>query len=664
VTQPVGDDQRLGDPARDPRLAGLVGGARRGRRATRQFALQPPHDRLSRSCAQPAPGARKAVDAYDWPGRIDVNEAGRGHRISDGLESERLRTLIDVGGFIVADLDLDSVLARVLEAARELTGARYAAVGVLNEARTELERFVTSGLDADAEAAIDERPRGRGVLGVLIRDPEPLRVTSLDAHPSSYGFPAGHPAMETFLGVPVLIRGEAWGNLYLTEKRGGREFDQDDEDTAVVLARWTAIAIENARLYRRAEHRSRELERAVRRLEATQAIAHAVGADTDLERVLELIVKRGRALVDARSVVILLHDGDDLVLTASAGHSRRPHGERIPVDGSTSGEVMRRGSPERISNLRDRLRIAPEQLGVDDAHAALLVPLAHRGDSLGVLIAIDRGDAGASFSEDDELALKAFGASAATAVATARGVKRQRLRDALAAAEAERRRWAQELHDETLQALGGLRILLSTARRADDPAVLADAADRAIEEIEQEITNLGSIITELRPAALDSIGLAAALEALFHHHRVVNDLEIDGHVPGSEDERGDRPLDAQLEATVYRLVQEALTNVAKHARASAVKVNVRVDADRLVAEVSDNGRGFESEVAQGGFGLTGMRERVLMAGGELRIDSSDAGTTVYATLPLSAEGAPGTIDAGSRGPSAPYVPSTRPRRSA
>jgi signal transduction histidine kinase len=531
------------------------------------------------------------------------------------------------------------VLARVLDAACELTGARYAALGVLDEAGAELERFITRGVGAGVEQEIGDRPRGHGVLGVLIRDPKPLRVASLDEHPASYGFPAAHPSMQTFLGVPVLMRGQVWGNLYLTEKAAGAEFDQADEDTAVALARWTAIAIENARLYRDAESRRVELERAVRGLEATQAIAQAVGADTDLDRVLGLIVKRGRDLVDARSVIILLLDGDDLVLTASAGHSRRPHGERIRVDASTSGDVMRRGRPERVNNVRARLRIAPEQLGVDGARSALLIPLAHRGESVGVLIAFDRGAEGGPFSDEDERALTAFGASAATAVAAARGVQRQRLRDALGAAEAERRRWAQELHDETLQALGGLRILLSSALRGGDAVVLAGAAEQALELIEQEITNLGSIITELRPAALDSIGLAAALEALFDRHRTINDFEIDGHVLVADRAPDRGALDLELEATAYRLVQEALTNVAKHANASLVKVRVGVEGDQLIAEIVDNGSGFAVDEVQRGFGLTGMRERVLMAGGELRIDSSNAGTTVRATLPHAAGGA-------------------------
>jgi signal transduction histidine kinase len=563
---------------------------------------------------------------------VEVNDDRPG--ITDRLESDRLHTLIDIGGLILADLDLDSVLARVLEAACQLTDARYAALGILNEERTELERFITRGLDEQAELAIGERPRGRGVLGVLIRDPTPLRLASLDAHPTSYGFPAAHPSMRSFLGVPVLIRGLAWGNLYLTDKHGG-EFDQADEDAVVMLARWTAIAIENAGLYREAELRRGELERAIRGLEATQAIAHAIGADTDLDRVLELIVKRGRALVEARSVVILLRDQDELVLTASAGHSRPAHGQRIPIDGSTSGDVMQRGVPERVSDVRVRMRVSPEQLGVDDAYSALLVPLAYRGEPLGVLIAFDRGDEGASFSDGDEEALKAFGASAATAVATARGVQRQRLAGALAAAEAERRRWAQELHDETLQALGGLRILLSAARRKGDPATLVTATDQAIELIEQEITNLSSIITELRPAALDALGLAAALEALFDRHRSINDLEIEVDMVVPDHSGGNRTLDGQLEATAYRLVQEALTNVVKHAHASRVTVGLRVERDRLVVEIIDDGSGFSVAEVGGGFGLTGMRERTLMAGGDLKIDSSDAGTTIRATLPVS-----------------------------
>ncbi len=553
--------------------------------------------------------------------------------VSERLDPARLRTLIAVGGLIFSQLDLDAILDRVLTAACEMTGARYAALGVLNEQRTELERFVTRGMSDDAEATIGPRPRGRGVLGVLIEDPRPLLLDSVGRHPASYGFPAGHPPMETFLGVPIVIRGQAWGNLYLTERATGT-FTQADEEAISVLAGWTGIAVENARLYQGAEQQRSGLERAVRGLQATQAVARAIGAETELDRVLELIVKRGRALVEARTVVILLREDEELLLAAIAGHGRRTEGTRIPVRGSTSGEVMLRDRPERIGDVRARLRIAAEELGVDDAATALVVPLTYRGQPLGVLLAFDRGPAAVAFDEDDEQALDAFAASAATAVAMAQSVRQERLRETLAAGEAERRRWAQELHDETLQGLGGLRLLLSSARGLGDPAALARATGEAIEQIEQEITNLRAIITELRPAALDALGLAPALEALLERHRTVHGLEVGGRLrlPENEALAGIGP---ELQATTYRVVQEALTNVAKHARASAVRVDVEVDDGAVRVRVADDGRGFAVEETGAGFGLTGMRERVLAADGELAIDSSDGGTVVSATLPLA-----------------------------
>jgi len=177
------------------------------------------------------------------------------------LEPVTLGRLLDVGRSLVSELDLEVVLGRVLEAARDLTGASYAALGILDEGREELERFLTVGIDADRRAVIGDLPRGHGVLGELIRHPHPLRLARVSDHPRSYGFPQGHPPMTTFLGVPILIRGEAYGNLYLTDKRSG-EFDERDEEATVVLAEWAAIAIENARLYERTESRREELQRA------------------------------------------------------------------------------------------------------------------------------------------------------------------------------------------------------------------------------------------------------------------------------------------------------------------------------------------------------------------------------------------------------------------
>src|SRR3954465_5402516 len=264
-------------------------------------------------------------------------------------DDQRLVRLIEVGRSLLSELDLDIVLDRVLATARDLTGAQYAALGILDERRRELAQFLTRGVDQETHRAIGDLPRGRGILGLLFGDPRPLRLSDLGDHPRSYGFPPGHPPMRGFLGVPIMIRGEAWGNLYLTEKAGG-DFDRDDEDAVVVLADWAAIAIENARLYRAVAARRAELERAVRGFEATATIARAVGGETDLDRVLELIVKRGRALVEARDVLLLLPEGARLRLAAGAGRVHVPPGLSLPLGDSPLGELLAGRRALRMAN--------------------------------------------------------------------------------------------------------------------------------------------------------------------------------------------------------------------------------------------------------------------------------------------------------------------------
>jgi signal transduction histidine kinase len=547
-------------------------------------------------------------------------------------EELRLRRLLDVGRELVTELDLDAVLERVLQTAREITGAQYAALGILSEQRTELEQFLTSGVDEQTERVIGDLPRGRGVLGVLIEHPEPLRLTDVGEHPSSYGFPAGHPPMRSFLGVPVRIAGQAWGNLYLTEKHGG-EFTEQDEEAAVILAEWAAVAIVNARLYETSELRRDEAERAIRGLEATRDVAVAIGSEIGLEHVLELIVKRGRALVGARSLVIMLRDGHELVVQASAGHVEPMRATRLPIAESTSGQVLERGRPERITDVAARLRIAPTEFGVADSQTALLVPMLYRGEGVGILAAFDQGDESSVFSEEDEQLMRTFAASAAIAVALAQSVQSDRLRSSLAAADAERRRWARELHDETLQGLGGLRLLLSSARRGDDLGRAQAAMGEAVEHIEREIANLRAIITELRPAALDELGLRTAIEALLDRYREQHMVQIDSELrlpgPSGDETR----FSDDLETTVYRLVQESLTNIAKHAAASNIRVAVSESDSELHVEVKDDGAGFDPQASSDGFGLAGMRERVALAGGTLTVDTGEHGTLVTACLP-------------------------------
>jgi len=271
-------------------------------------------------------------------------------------------------------------------------------------------------------------------------------------------------------------------------------------------------------------------------------------------------------------------------------------------------------------------------MGVEGAHSALLVPMMHRGAGLGVLAAFDRGGTASSFSVDDEELLRTFGSSAANAVAIKRSVESDRLRSAIAAADAERGRWARELHDETLQALGGLRVLLVSARKSLSGDG-TDQIDQAIEDVELEIDNLRAIITDLRPAVLDDLGLLAAIEALLERRRDTG-LEIESDVV-TPPELEALALTADLETSLYRFVQEALTNIAKHAHASTVRVSVRLESDELVAEIADDGVGFDPEAGTGGFGLSGMRERIYLAGGGLAIHSGvGSGTTVTARIPI------------------------------
>jgi two-component system, NarL family, sensor histidine kinase DevS len=561
---------------------------------------------------------------------LQAERSGPPGSYSPPTTEDKLRRLLEIGRALVGELDPETVLARILEEAQALTGARYAALGVLDRNRNELERFLTRGIDAATHRAIGDLPRGRGVLGVLIDDPRPLRLRCVGEHPQSYGFPAGHPPMASFLGVPILVRGRAWGNLYLTEKEGGGEFTADDEEAALVLSLWAGTAIENARLYERSERRRDEAERAVSSLEAARDIADAVGEIPELERVLELIAKRGRALVGARTVLIMLREGDDLVVAASAGHATETHGRRLPVEGSTSGQVLQRGRPERIGDVSTQLRVAVERIGISDAGTALLVPMVHHGDGIGVLAAFDRGSGGEQFSAGDEQLLRTFAASAANAVALNRSVTAERLQSAIAAADAERGRWARELHDETLQALGGLRVLLASALRRGDAEAKEDAMRQAIEDIESEIENLRAIITDLRPSLLDDLGLVPAIDALVERRRQ-GGLEISADIalPGQGS-----ALSPELETTIYRVVQEALTNVVKHAQARAAQIVVEMAEDAVVVEVHDNGKGFDTRATNQGFGLEGIRERVYLAGGAIELRSGEGGTVLRAQLPV------------------------------
>jgi signal transduction histidine kinase len=562
------------------------------------------------------------------------------------LEREQLERLLEVGRGLVAELDLDGVLRLVIEAARDLTGARYAALGVLDGEKQALERFVYVGIDEEQRRRIGPLPRGHGLLGELIRDPRALRLARISDHPRSYGFPAEHPEMVTFLGSPVMIRGEVYGNLYLTEKPDGAEFDERDQELVAVLAEWAAIAIENARAHTSGETRRMELERAVRGLEATVGLSREVGVEADLDRVLELVVKRGRALIDAGTCVVLLIEHDSLRIAAAAGDAPAGIvGEQLPAGESLAADVLRAGVARRASaeSLRPFARLGLR------ASAGLLAPLRFRGRNVGLLAAFDRIGEDPEFSGDDELLLASFAISAGSAVAATLALENEKLQLSITASEQERRRWARELHDETLQELSALRVLLDSAREVDSVESMAGALDGASEQVGRVIEGLQGLITELRPAALDELGAGAALEALADRLRDRGEVEIDldldlAYASGRAAER----LDPELEVTIYRIVQEGLNNVIKHARATRAQVVVEETDSRIRIVVEDDGRGFQATTATtGGFGLSGMRERVALAGGELRVEPAErGGTRLNAVLPVT------RADARRNGPSA------------
>jgi signal transduction histidine kinase len=255
---------------------------------------------------------------------------------------------------------------------------------------------------------------------------------------------------------------------------------------------------------------------------------------------------------------------------------------------------------------------------------------------VGVLAAFDRGKDGDAFTQADEQLLRTLASSAANAVVIRRSVEADRLRSAIEAADSERRRWARELHDQTLQSLAGLRVLLAASHGQGDADTKDEAIGQAIEDLAVEIDNLRGIISDLRPSLLDDLGLRPALEALMKRRRDAG-LEIDHELVLPDPKRDqDAALAPELETTVYRLVQESLTNVVKHAQATSVRVSVRLSDGEVTVEVRDNGVGFDPGAHTSGFGLAGMRERVYLAGGTLRLEPAEPGTLVTANLPVHA----------------------------
>jgi GAF domain-containing protein len=309
---------------------------------------------------------------------------------------DRLRAVLEAGVAITSELSLDALLQRVVEKAVELTGARYGALGVIDRGGSQLERFITTGLDAETYAAIGDLPHGRGILGALIRDTRPLRLTDLTQDPRSVGFPANHPPMRSFLGVPIILRGVAYGNFYLTEKEGGADFTEDDQEVVSLLAAQAAIAIENARLYEAATQWSRQLE-------SLNEIGNALATETNVDRLLDLVARRSRELLNARLVTVLLPiGGGELRFVAVAGEGGGDLiGQTMPLAASKSGRVIERGHSERVDSVLDDPEVDHEVMRHLGARTGLWVPLIARGRTIGLLAAHDKLVPDARFTDND-----------------------------------------------------------------------------------------------------------------------------------------------------------------------------------------------------------------------------------------------------------------------
>ena len=537
---------------------------------------------------------------------------------------DRLRGLVEAGIALTSELSLEALLQKLVETAAELTGARYAAPGVIDPARTGLERFITTGVDDATRREIGDEPRGRGILGVLVRDATPLRLHNIADDPRSVGFPPGHPPMKSFLGVPIVLRNVAYGNLYLTEKHDGADFTEDDEELVRLLAGQAAVAIENARLYESATHWSRQLE-------SLNEVASALVSETSLIPLLRLIATRLRELIDARLVTIALPAADGSMVAAAAVGDNAEEALRSPEisQRSKTRAVFERRRSERAESVFDDPEIDQEVARRWGYSTGLWVPLVVRDRAVGVVACHDKLGPDPRFTEEDLRLAEGFAVRASAAVELSERVQRDALRRVVEAQELERRRLARELHDETGQALTSILLGLRSVEDAKDAAQRDAAAAELRELVVSTLQDVRRLAVELRPKALDDFGLLAAVERLAQTF-----TEQIGIATDVEASLGDSRLPAEVETALYRLVQEALTNVVKHSRAARVSISLVRKVNSVSAVIEDDGVGF-SEPSGEGLGLVGMRERVGLIDGRLEIETQPGhGTTIVAEVPL------------------------------
>ncbi len=523
----------------------------------------------------------------------------------------RMDGLLEAVLAVSAGLELDATLRQIVLAATQLVGARYGALGVLDESGM-MSQFVHVGIDEETRERIGPLPTGHGVLGVVIEDEVPLRLSDLSQHPASIGFPPNHPPMRSFLGVPVRSRSAVFGRLYLTEKITGMDFTEDDEVVLHALAAAAGIAVENARLFEGV--RSRQLW-----LEATGEVIVELLDGTDASTALSLIANRSLELTGADYTLIALPDDQgaeladitELKVAVCAGMGAETiTGRKIPLIGSTAGSVFMDHIPRNVQVLDDHL---VGEVGIDFG-PALVLPLS-AGDSIsGVLLAIRRPGS-AAFDRHQLQVVSSFANQAALALQRAASQAARREIEVLA----DRDRIARDLHDSVIQRLFAIGLgLQSTHRRTKSTAV----ADRLVEHID----HLHEVIQDIRATIFDLQGGpddSPSLRTVLHH--VITELTADA--PLRTTIRMSGPLDvvpASLAEDAAAVLREAVSNAVRHAKCRELTVSISVD-DNLVVDVSDDGVGIPETVASSG--LHNLSHRAQAAGGTFSCTPVETGGT-------------------------------------
>jgi len=533
---------------------------------------------------------------------------------------DRKDILLEAGLTLASELSLPIVLQRIVDLAAQVTDARYGALGVIGD-DSNLVEFVTTGISDQERRAIGPLPTGRGVLGLLIHEPKPVRIKNIAEHPKSVGFPAHHPPMRSFLGAPVQAMGRVFGNIYLAEKRTAAEFSDEDQKSLIVLATQAGAAIANASLYE--EVRSRE-----QWLAALRDITNRVLSGDEQASLLESIAEHARkvAAADAATVVSVSQTPGELVVAAAVGaRSSEMRGQTLPADGSISGAVMKSGQPLSFDDVSADRRAFQPIVRLGRHGPAVFVPLRVPGGAAGTLM-VTRLKGSSRFDERRVRLVETLADQASVAIEYGRAqTELQRL-----GLMEERERIAKELHDGIIQSLFAVGMSLQgTALMANSPDVSA-RIERAVEELDKVIRDLRNYIFGLRPGILADRQLDQALRLLGEEmqsgSRARVEVDVDASVAASLSARS---------AQIVQLTREALSNVARHAKASRASVRLGRHGSEAVLTVEDNGVGFDSGRDSKGSGIANMRARAANLGGSLEVTSEEGkGTKLLITFPI------------------------------